>query len=440
MSQWKNVITWQEFWIAWVLSAIVIAAGIMAAIFIAPPISWVEAGLLAIVLVLVFASIYRSSSVDRNTSVERNELKSILASISDALIVYEKDFRAIFFNPAAERLFKIQAKDAMGHVFSPQDVEKEGWKILTQVVFPSLAPRVLMRSGENAMPQVVDISFTDPQLEFRVTTAPVMDDHGNTLAFLKIIRDRTAQIEALRSRSEFITVASHQLRGPLTDVNWALQTLVSDPAIGDTNKLIVENAFAASQNLLRRIEDLLNIAKMEDGQFGYDFQDVDIANFVEMVLGEVLPAAKKTGVKIYFDRPATPLPRVAIDEKRLSLALVNVLENAIRYNVENGEVIVKVDAMAGKPFLVVSVKDSGIGIPPESLQKLFTKFYRADNAVKVQTEGSGLGLFIAKSIIAAHGGEIWAESELNRGTTVSFSIPTASNLIPKREPGIEALF
>jgi signal transduction histidine kinase len=82
------------------------------------------------------------------------------------------------------------------------------------------------------------------------------------------------------------------------------------PTIGETNKLIVDNAFAASQNLLRRIEDLLNIAKMEDGQFGYKFENTDISNFVETVLNDVLPAAKKVGVKIYFDRPATPLPRV----------------------------------------------------------------------------------------------------------------------------------
>jgi two-component system, OmpR family, sensor histidine kinase VicK len=441
MSKFKDIVTWPEFWIAWVLALIVIAAGVIALVYLTPPLSWVDAGLLAMALILVFGSIYRSASTDRDTSVERNELKSILASIGDALIVYEKDFRAIFFNPAAERLFKLQTKDVMNHVFSPQDVEKEGWKVLTQVIFPSLAPRVIPRTTENAMPQIVDISFTDPAFEFRVTTAPVTDDRGNTLAFLKIIRDRTAQISALKSRSEFITVASHQLRGPVTDINWALQTLASDATtIGETNKLIVDNAFAASQNLLRRIEDLLNIAKMEDGQFGYDFQDTDISNFVEMVLGDVLPAAKKTGVKIYFDRPATPLPRVAIDPKRLSLALVNVLENAIRYNVENGEVIVKVDAMPDKPFLVVSVKDTGIGIPPEAVQKLFTKFYRADNAVKAQTEGSGLGLFIAKSIVAAHGGDIWAESELNRGTTISFAIPTDPNLIPKREPGIEALF
>lgn len=440
MPKWKDVILWPEFRVAWILLALVAAAAAMAGAFLEWPISWVEIGLLLIIAVLVIASIYRSAAVDRNTIVERNELKSILASINDALIVYERDFKVIFFNPAAERIFKLQSKSVMGHVFSPQDVEKDGWRVLTQVIFPSLAPRVITRSKEGDYPQVVDIAFTDPQLEFRVTTAPVADENGTTLAFLKIIRDRTAQVAALRSRSEFITVASHQLRGPVTDINWALQALANANELNEADKLVVDNAAAASQNLLRRIEDLLNIAKMEDGQFGYRFEDMDVAEFVTKVLGDVLPAAKKTGVKIYFDRPQTPLPRVMIDPKRLSLAVDNLLENAIRYNVENGEVIVKVDAMPGKPFLVVSVKDTGIGIPPESVEKLFTKFYRADNALKLQTEGSGLGLYIAKSIITAHGGDIWVQSELNRGTTISFALPTDPNLIPRHEVGLEDLF
>ncbi|HVN26529.1 MAG TPA: PAS domain-containing sensor histidine kinase [Candidatus Paceibacterota bacterium] len=440
MGSLRNIFAWPEFRVAWLLLAAVAASIVIAAIFLAAPVSWIEIGLLAAVMILVFAATYRAASIDHGTSVERGELKSILASVEDALIVYDPDFRATFFNPAAERLFKIAAKDALGHKFTPQDVERDGWKTLTQVIFPSLAPRVIARSGENVVPQVVDVSFTDPQFEFRVTTAPVTDDHGNAAGFLKIIRDRTAQILALRSRSEFITVASHQLRGPVTDINWALQTLASDPSLGETNKVIVDNTFAASQNLLRRIEDLLNIAKMEDGQFGYKFEETDLAPFIQSVLANVLPAANKAGVKIYFDAPQAALPRVMVDPRRLSLALVNILENAIRYNVENGEVVVKVDAMQGKPFLVVSVKDTGIGIPPESVEKLFTKFYRADNAMKLQTEGSGLGLFITKSIIAAHGGEIWVESELNRGTTVSFALPTDPSLIPKHEVSIETLF
>jgi signal transduction histidine kinase len=440
MGKLVRVITWPEFRVAWVLLAFVVAAGAMAIGFVVPPVSWIVAGLLLMVLILVFASMYKSASLDRDTTVERSELKSILASINDAIIVYERDFRVIFFNPAAERMFKLQSKNILGHIFSPRDIETEGWRILTQVMFPSLAPRVVSRSKEGDLPQVVDASFTDPAFEFRIATAPVADDHGTVLAFLKIIRDRTAQVTAIRSRSEFITVASHQLRGPVTDINWALQSLMSASELSETNKLVVENAGAASQNLLRRIEDLLNIAKMEDGQFGYQFAEASVEDFLNGVLGDVLPAAKKTGVKVYFDRPATPLPPVMIDAKRLSLALVNILENAIRYNVENGEVFVKADLMPDKPFILVSVKDTGIGIPPEAKEKLFTKFYRADNAAKLQTEGSGLGLYITKSIIGAHGGQIWVDSELNRGTTVSFALPTDPNLIPKHEAGIEDLF
>ncbi len=333
----------------------------------------------------------------------------------------------------------MEAKNVLGHVLSPRDVEAEGWRTLAQIVFPSLAPRVAVHSKEGEYPQVVDISFTDPaELEFRVTTTPVPDERGNPLAFMKIVRDRTAQVQALRSKSEFVTVASHQLRGPVTDISWALQSLSGITGIDENNKMILDHALGASQSLLRRIEDLLDIAKMEDGQFGYQFEDADVSDFLAKVLADVLPAAQKAGIKLYFDRPSEALPHVMIDSKRLSLAVTNLLENAIRYNVENGEVTVKVDKMQDKPYVVVSVKDTGIGIPPEAVANLFKKFFRADNAVKTQTEGSGLGLYIAKGIIAAHGGQIWAESELNRGTTISFALPTDPNLVPKNEMGGES--
>jgi two-component system phosphate regulon sensor histidine kinase PhoR len=374
---------------------------------------------------------------DHGMALNDSELKSILASIDDVLVVYDQNFKIIFFNAAAEKLFNLPAATALGHVLSARDVEKDGWRVLAQVVFTSLAPRVTIRSKEGDAVQVADVSFTAPELELRVTTIPVLDPAGNPLAFTKVIRNRTALVAALRSKNEFITVASHQLRGPVTDINWALQSLSQVSELNETNKMIVDTAAAASQNLLRRIEDLLNIAKMEDGQFGYQFEDADIVDYVGKLLGDILPAARKAGVKIYFDRPTEPMPHVSIDPKHLSLAVTNLLENAIRYNVENGEVTVKIDKMADKPFVVVSVKDTGIGVPPEALAKLFTKFYRAENAVKSQTEGSGLGLYISKNIITAHGGQIWAESELNRGTTISFALPTDPALVPRHEVSTE---
>lgn len=434
----KSIITSSGFRAVWFLWAAVVA--------VIAIVAWGGLGLIftagvAVLLILgtTFAStgIYLALKKGQGTNVGDNELKSILASIDDVLIVYDGDFKIILFNSFAEKLFRIPATSAIGHVLSARDVENDSWRVLAQVVFPSLAPRVVVRSKEGDTPQVANVSFTDPELELRVTTMPVLGDNGAPLAFMKIIRDRTMLVAALRSKNEFITVASHQLRGPVTDINWALQSLSQVAELNDTNKMIVSTAAAASQNLLRRIEDLLNIAKMEDGQFGYNFETTDIVDYMAKILADILPAARKAGVKIYFDRPTDPMPPVTIDVKRLSLVATNLLENAIRYNTENGEVTVKIDRVQDKPFVVISVKDTGIGVPPDAIGKLFTKFYRADNALKSQTEGSGLGLYIAKGIVLAHGGQIWAESELNRGTTISFTLPTDPNLVPKHEVSSE---
>jgi two-component system sensor histidine kinase VicK len=439
-AKFKDVILSSGFRVAWfLLGAVVLAVIAILVGGLAPIFAAIAIGLLIVVAALASASVYLAVKNTKGASVGDSELKSILTSIDDVLVVYDESFKIVFFNSAAEKLFNLPASTALGHVLSARDVENAGWRILAQVVFPSLAPRVLIRTKEGDVPQVADVSFTDPELELRVTTIPVLDANKNPLLFMKIVRDRTALVAALRAKNEFITVASHQLRGPTTDINWALQALSAVTGLDDTNKMIVATAAAASQNLLRRIEDLLNIAKMEDGQFGYQFEDTDIVDYISKLLADILPAARKAGVKIYFDRPSEPMPHVMIDPKHLSLAVTNLLENAIRYNVENGEVTVKIDKMADKPFVVVSVKDTGIGVPPDALGKLFSKFYRADNAVKSQTEGSGLGLYISKGVITAHGGQIWAESELNRGTTISFALPTDPSLVPKREVSSEDL-
>ena len=119
------------------------------------------------------------------------------------------------------------------------------------------------------------------------------------------------------------------------------------------------------------------------------------------------------------------------------MVLSNLVDNAIRYNVPNGQIVVTLEKVADQPYVEVRVKDTGIGLPAEEMEKLFSKFFRASNAVKFQADGSGLGLYIARNIIQAHGGQIWAESELNRGTTVHFTIPTDPSLVPQKEVALE---
>ncbi len=423
----------QAFGTTWVLAAIIILAGSLGAYFMPLGLAVIDVGLWTFLAAFVLLSIYNNTKARGSHDSGGDELKSIILGIEDAIIVYDKDFAVTFFNASAEKLFGISEVTALGHKLSPRDVEMEGWRTLIQVIFPSLAPQVIPRSPEGQYPAVADISFTDPELELRVTTSPIFDGTHQAKAFVKVIRDCTPQIAALRSKEEFITVASHQLRGPVTDISWALESLGGATELSDTNKMIVENATAASKGLLRRIEDLLDVSKMEEGHFGYHFDETDISDFIGKTLADLLPAARKAGIRLYFDRPTGDMPKAMIDPQKLSMVLVNLVENAIRYNIENGEVIVKVEKVPDKPYVEVSVRDTGIGIPPEAIAKLFTKFFRAENAVKSQTEGSGIGLYIARGVVQAHGGEIWAESEINRGTIIHFTLPTDPSLLPKHE-------
>ena len=370
-------------------------------------------------------------------NVETNELERVIWSIDDGIVVYDQDFRILFFNPAAEKLFKMSAGSVIGKSLQAREAEKPELRVLVQTLFPSLAPVMVSRSPAGTWPQVVDISFTEPTLEFRVTTSPLDGAENGQAKFLKVIRDRTRETALLKSKEEFLTIASHQLKTPITEISWALEALSGDKELSEPNKEIVKGAFSASRILLKIVEDFLNIAKIEEGKFGYHFEPADITVFLNQILSQSMSQASRAGVRLYFEPPQAQLPAVSIDAQKLSLAVVNLLENAIRYNMKDGEVIVKVEPVSDKPFLKVSVKDTGIGVDPEALEKLFTKFFRAENAVKFQTEGTGLGLYIAKNIVQAHGGEIYAESELNRGTTISFTLPTDTNLVPQREAPAE---
>lgn len=433
----KEAIAWPEMRMVWAILGLLMVTFAVGYSSFSPAILFIEGILFLALFFLTFFSVFRAAYSGRQGGMEQNELKGIFQSLDDGLIAYDKNFRILFFNPAAEKLFLMDAKLVVGHQFQPQDVEKAAWRLLAQVMFPSLAPTVINRSESGQYPQVTDLSFTEPVLELRVSTAPIADGKGGAVGFMKIVRNRTREVSLVKSKSEFLTVASHQLRSPVTDINWALESLGTDAGLSETSKTILQQATAASRELLKIIEDLLSVSKIEEGRFGYVFEGEDIVSFLNGILVQVAPLARRDGIKIYFDKPKDALPNVLIDPQKLSLAVNNLIVNAVRYNIENGEVVVKIEKRQDQPFLVVSVKDTGIGISQDAIQNLFKKFYRAENALKANPEGSGLGLYIAKNIIQAHGGKIWVESEPGRGTVFSFTLPTDPNLVPKREAAVE---
>lgn len=357
-------------------------------------------------------------------------MKSVISELTDAVLAYDEHFRALIFNKAAERVFGVSASEVLGQTLSIAQASNLRLQRLVQVVFPSLAPTVILRSEQGVYPQVMDIQFEDAAL--RVTTNRIVDAAGKVQGFTKVIRDRTREAEILKSKSEFITVAAHQLRTPLTAVSWAFQGLKKDTTLSADSRLLVDTGDLAAQKLLGIVNDLLDVAKMEGGKFGYEFVSGDLVAFIDAVIQSAKPMAQRFNVELFFDAPKEPIP-LDFDAQKLGIAVTNLIDNGIKYNVPNGSVTVSVRKLPNTPYAEVRVKDTGVGISTDDLKKLFTKFFRAENVLKFSTEGSGLGLYLAKNIINRHGGKIWAESELNRGTTFYFTLPTDPSLIPKKE-------
>ncbi|MDP3953277.1 MAG: ATP-binding protein [bacterium] len=367
------------------------------------------------------------------TKVSVGRMESIVTNLEDAVIAYSSDFKILIFNAAAERFFGLSKNQVIGQTMGPERAGEKGYQTLTQTLFPSLAPVVVGRSEPNQYPQIVDISFESPNREFRVSTDKIADKSGRILGFVKVIRDRTREIELVKSKSEFVSVAAHQLRTPLTAINWTLEGLRDNPGLSEEDKTLAKNGMQATANLLKTVNDLLDTAEIEGGRFGYEYKEVELVKFIEDILANAQVVAKEYGLQVFFDKGGLKESKVFADPTKLGIALSNLIDNAMKYNSKNGSVTVRLKAVPPKPFVQISVQDTGVGIPPADMGKIFAKFYRASNARKVHADGSGLGLYITKNIITQHGGEIWVESTLGRGTTFFLTLPTDPSLVPRAE-------
>jgi PAS domain S-box-containing protein len=378
-----------------------------------------------------FSFLYLLDQVKR-LDLEKIQINAIIRSISDPVISYTKDFEIILVNSALEDLIGVPKEKLIGKIIRPEMVNDPTFGFLTRLIFPSLAPIVLERSTEG-YPQTIKIKFLEPkEYVFEIVTSKVMDENGKVFGFLKIIHDLTKEEELKRTQTDFITVAAHQLRTPLAGLSWILE-LLSGKDMGPLNQdqqKLVNDAQLALREALSTVEGLLQAAQIESGKLGFQFEKTDLIKLIEETIKKYEPSAQRDNIKIIL-YPPPPLNEIFIDPFRIKLVLEILIDNAIKYNVKNGEVRIKVELLKDKPFVAVSVEDTGIGIPEQDLPKLFQKFFRASSAMKEKTSGLGLGLYLAKNIIERHGGKIWVKSVYQRGSIFTFVLPIDPSLIPK---------
>ncbi len=418
----------------WFFGGLVIAQIVFNSLWIIWPLNWFI-NIALIIFYLVMANILLGA-VDKvsRLDLERNQINAMVSSINDPAISYTENFEIILVNKAMEKFIGISKKELIGKNITPELSNDARFGLLSKIIFPSLAPVVLEKSID-LYPEKIKVKFYQPkELILEITTTKVIDDKGNTYGFLRIIHDLTKEEVLRKTQSDFITIVAHQLRTPLSGLSWTLEML-ADKEIGPLTpeqEKLIDDGRKAMKESLKTVEDLLNAAQIEEGRFGFQFSMTDIEKIIENVLIKFEPVAKINNVKLIFQRPELQLKPFIMDPLRVKLVLEVLIDNGLKYNVKNGEVRVRIDPMEGKPFILISVEDTGVGISREDLSRLFTKFFRSKAALKGQTSGIGLGLYLAKNIIERHGGKIWAKSALGRGSIFTFSLPIDSDYIPSQ--------
>lgn len=225
-----------------------------------------------------------------------------------------------------------------------------------------------------------------------------------------------------RMKADFFAAMSHELRTPLTAIKEGTGLLLDGIGgpLSDKQRRLLGILAEESQRLIKLVNSLLDLSKMEAGMMSYDFELGAVEPLIKQAIAEIMPLVEAKQIKI-ASRLVTPLPAVRMDRERLLQVLRNLLANAVKFTPHGGAV--SVTAQHASDGIQVAVKDSGMGIPVENLQSIFEKFNQGNQLNSQARHGTGLGLAIAKSIISSHGGSVWAESQLGQGSTFTFVLP-----------------
>lgn len=355
------------------------------------------------------------------------EDEALLESIGEGIIATDKEAQVIFMNKAAEELILWKNDEAIGKkVFEVLPVENENGKRL----YPEERHITkALKEGKKTMstPEETFYFSRKDGKKFPVAfvATPVVLD-GEVVGAIDAFRDITKEKELERAKIDFITIASHQLRTPISIAKWSSELLYERYAksLSGNVKQYVEDIYRANQRLVHLVDSLLNVSRIEAGTFLMQSEKISIEDSVNDVLKDLAPLIERKKMSVDIPKGNTI---VNADKNLLHIIFQNLIANAVKYTPEKGKISIDIAQVPQK--ITVSIKDTGYGIPEEVKDKIFTKLFRADNVRKIDSDGAGLGLYIVKSIIERVGGKIWFESEKGQGTT--FFIEFLAEGMPK---------
>jgi len=341
---------------------------------------------------------------------ERDKTLAVIENFPEGLLFFSKENKLTSVNFKIQEIFGIKKKNLI-----------LGKTISELKNIPSFIPLINFL-GEEINPIERKELELKKNLTLEVSSLPVIS-HGEKLGTLIILRDITREKIVERLKSEFVSIAAHQLRTPLSGIKWVLKMSLGGDLgpFSEEQRMFLEKTYQNNERMIRLINDLLNITRIEEGRILYQIKKENIIKIINEVINifKEQNIIQKKNLKFEFIRPEKKIIVLA-DREKLFLALQNLIGNAFCYTPKGGEIKVGVKYLKNKKQVLVFVQDTGIGIPQDQQKRVFARFFRASNAIREETEGTGLGLYIAKNIIESHGGKIWFKSKENEGSTFYF--------------------
>jgi PAS domain S-box-containing protein len=351
-------------------------------------------------------------------TAERRRLDAILRHSADGIMILHPNLTVESINLALARMTGRRVDDARGvhHDRLIRWARLETETDLQEAVeggWPADEQSILYVEGDM-------IHSSDSTISVGITYAPLFDSRGELRNIVGNVRDITKFREAEEAKSTFISVISHELKTPVSVIKGYASTLNREDANWDEATLsrglsVIDEE---TDKLSELIDNLLDVSRLQIGTFKLDFGRVNLAEMAQKYAEKFRLQTTKHDIVVDFP---PDFPVIQGDARRIGQVLSNLLSNAIKYSPDGGTITLSGQAVPGG--VRVSVSDEGIGLPLSQQEFVFDRFYRADNALTRETQGAGLGLYIARSIVEAHGGHIWVESEPGSGTTFHFELP-----------------
>ncbi len=348
------------------------------------------------------------------TKEQREQFKIAAAHSFDHIIVTDADGKIEYANKSAELATGYTIEEMIGNNPSlwggimPKEFYKNLWHVIKDLKQPFIGEiRNRRKSGEEYVAEL--------------HISPVFNETGEIIHFVGIERDVTKMRELDATRLEFVTLASHQLRTPLSTLNWYSEVLLS----GDIGKQTVEQEqytreiYKASQRMVALVNDLLNLSRIDLGKLALQPTELNVVEILDQAITDQKAFILEKNIKLDIDVPDKL--KAKNDEQLLLNVMSNLVSNAVKYTPPDGHINITLKEDDGK--IRFSISDTGYGIPKEDRPKLFNKFFRAENVKRHSADGTGLGLYIVKAFLENAGGSIDYESEVMKGTTFNFELP-----------------